>query len=51
MVKQRFGNAWVWLVQRKTSAESPTDAMLRDPAFLASIAAWGLAVVLILYFT
>ena len=42
---------FVWLVQRKTTAESPTDAMLRDPPFLASLASWGLAVVLILYFT
>lgn len=42
---------FVHLVRRHASAESPTDAMLRDSPFLASLAGWAVSVVLILYFT
>jgi decaprenyl-phosphate phosphoribosyltransferase len=42
---------FVYLVRRKADADSPTDAMLRDPPFLMNLLAWALAVVMILYFT
>jgi decaprenyl-phosphate phosphoribosyltransferase len=42
---------FIHLVRRRADAESPTDAMLRDPAFLVNLGAWGAAVVLIVYFT
>jgi decaprenyl-phosphate phosphoribosyltransferase len=33
----------------KPKAESPTEAMLRDPFFIANIVAWGIAVVVFVY--
>ncbi|HEY7957419.1 MAG TPA: decaprenyl-phosphate phosphoribosyltransferase [Polyangia bacterium] len=42
----RFGQ----LVTRSDSADSPTDAMLRDWPFLLNIALWAVAIVLIIYF-
>ncbi|MFN7702417.1 MAG: UbiA prenyltransferase family protein [Deltaproteobacteria bacterium] len=42
---------FVQLVRRRSHAESPTDAMLRDGAFLGSLAAWATAVTVILYVT
>lgn len=42
---------FLYLVRRKADAESPTDAMLKDPAFLANLGAWALCVLLVLYFT
>ncbi len=42
---------FVQLVRRKSHAESPTDAMLRDWAFLGSLAVWAIAVTVILYAT
>lgn len=40
---------FVMLVRRRTHAESPTDAMLRDVPFLANLALWAIAVTAILY--
>lgn len=40
---------FVQLVRRKSHAESPTDAMLRDLPFLGSLAVWAVAVTVILY--
>ncbi len=40
---------FVQLVRRKSHAESPTDAMLRDPLFLGSILVWVGAIMGILY--
>jgi 4-hydroxybenzoate polyprenyltransferase len=42
---------FVYLVRNKATAESPTDAMLRDPPFLLNLASWAIAVLLILYYT
>ena len=42
---------FVHLVRRKADAESPTDAMLRDPIFLGNLGAWAICVLLTLYFT
>ncbi|UJR86263.1 UbiA prenyltransferase family protein [Sandaracinus amylolyticus] len=42
---------FLYLVRRKADADSPTDAMLKDPPFLASVGAWALCVLLVLYFT
>ena len=39
------------LVRRKADAESPTDAMLKDPPFLGNLVAWGICVLLVIYFT
>lgn len=39
------------LVRRKTDAESPTDAMLRDPLFLANMAISSVAVLALVYLT
>lgn len=39
------------LVRRKADAESPTDAMLKDPAFLLNLLSWALCVLLVIYFT
>lgn len=39
------------LVRRRSSAESPTDAMLKDAPFLLNIGAWALCVLLVIYFT
>jgi hypothetical protein len=33
----------------KPGEESPTEAMLRDPLFLANIVGWAVGVVLIIY--
>lgn len=42
---------FLYLVRRKADAESPTDAMLRDPTFLGNLGAWAICVLLLLYFT
>ncbi len=42
---------FIQLVRRRSHAESPTDAMLRDPAFLLNLALWAIAVTVILYAT
>ncbi|MBX7197295.1 MAG: UbiA prenyltransferase family protein [Sandaracinaceae bacterium] len=42
---------FVQLVRRRSHAESPTDAMLRDWPFLGSLALWAIAVTVILYAT
>lgn len=39
------------LVRRKSNAESPTDAMLKDAPFLLNIGAWAVCVLLVIYFT
>jgi hypothetical protein len=41
----RFAQLALW----KPTEQSPTDAMLRDPPFLANILLWGAAVVYIIY--
>jgi decaprenyl-phosphate phosphoribosyltransferase len=41
----RFLTLALW----RPKAESPTEAMLRDPFFIANIIAWGIAVVAIVY--
>lgn len=41
----RFLTLALW----RPRAESPTEAMLRDPFFIANIIAWGIAVVAIVY--
>ncbi len=40
---------FVWLVRRRSHAESPTDAMLHDLPFLANLGVWASAVMVILY--
>jgi hypothetical protein len=42
---------FVFLVRRRSHAESPTDAMLRDLPFLVNLALWAIAVTVILYAT
>lgn len=42
---------FVHLVRRKSHAESPTDAMLRDLPFLTNLALWAIAVTVVLYAT
>jgi decaprenyl-phosphate phosphoribosyltransferase len=42
---------FTYLVRRKADAESPTDAMLKDPPFLLNLVAWTLCVLLVIYFT
>jgi 4-hydroxybenzoate polyprenyltransferase len=42
---------FVLLVRRRSHAESPTDAMLRDLPFLTNLALWAIAVTVILYAT
>jgi hypothetical protein len=37
------------LVRRKHTAESPTEDMLRDKAFLSNLVAWVVAVILVIY--
>jgi len=39
-----------WLVTGRSSADSPTDAMLRDIPFVANLGLWAAAVVAIIYF-
>ncbi|MBP9088544.1 MAG: decaprenyl-phosphate phosphoribosyltransferase, partial [Kofleriaceae bacterium] len=41
----RFLTLALW----RPKPESPTEAMLRDPFFIANIVAWGIAVVAIVY--
>ena len=41
----RFAQLALW----RASDDSPTDAILRDPAFLLNLAAWGATVVAIIY--
>src|SRR5262249_52825305 len=40
---------FLMLVSGRPRAESPTEEMLRDPTFIANLAAWVLAVVVIIY--
>lgn len=40
---------YLYLIYQKTSRRNPTEAILRDPAFLINILIWGLAVLLIVY--
>jgi hypothetical protein len=40
---------FVLLVGSRPKAESPTEAMLRDPLFMATGVAWGIAVTAIIY--
>ncbi|MDQ3034794.1 MAG: UbiA prenyltransferase family protein [Myxococcota bacterium] len=42
---------FTYLVRRKADAESPTDAMLKDPPFLLNLVSWALCVLLVIYFT
>ncbi len=37
------------LVSKNSSADSPTDEMLRDPLFMANLALWGASIVVIIY--
>ena len=37
------------LVKSRPEAESPTEEMLRDKPFLANLAAWVVAVILVIY--
>ena len=41
---------FVMLVRRKDDADSPTDAMLRDIPFLATLVCWAVCIVALLYF-
>lgn len=41
---------FVMLVRRKDDADSPTDAMLRDVPFLATLVCWAVCIVALLYF-
>lgn len=40
---------FLWITTRKSDAESPTDSMLRDRAFMANLAAYAVAIVVIIY--
>ena len=40
---------YLYLIYQKPSRRNPTEAILRDPAFLINILIWGLAVLLIVY--
>jgi 4-hydroxybenzoate polyprenyltransferase len=41
---------FLFLVARSPMAESPTEEMLRDVPFMANLAVWGAAIVVIVYF-
>ncbi len=41
---------FLFLVARSPIAESPTEEMLRDVPFMANLAVWGAAIVVIVYF-
>ena len=40
---------YLYLIYQKPSRRNPTEAILRDPAFMINILIWGLAVLLIVY--
>jgi hypothetical protein len=40
---------FLWLTTHRPKAESPTEEMLRDPLFMATLAAWVLAVIAVIY--
>ncbi|HVZ74767.1 MAG TPA: decaprenyl-phosphate phosphoribosyltransferase [Polyangia bacterium] len=40
---------FIWIASRKSDAESPTDSMLRDPAFMINLALYGITVLVLLY--
>lgn len=40
---------FAWLALSSRGAASPTDAMLRDPAFLLNLLAWAVVIVVIVY--
>jgi decaprenyl-phosphate phosphoribosyltransferase len=40
---------FIWIVGRKNDAESPTDSMLRDPAFVTNLFLYGASVLALLY--
>lgn len=40
---------FLFLLYRKSDARSPTDAILRDPPFLANFAIWGTVVLVLIY--
>lgn len=42
---------FLFLVARSPVAESPTEEMLRDVPFMANLAAWGAAILVIVYFS
>lgn len=42
---------FLWIVQRKADAESPTDSMLRDVPFLTNLLLYGALIALIVYRT
>jgi 4-hydroxybenzoate polyprenyltransferase len=40
---------FIWIASRKADAESPTDSMLRDPAFVTNLFLYAAAVLALLY--
>ncbi len=40
---------FLWITTRKMDAESPTDSMLRDRAFVANLVLYGVTIVVIIY--
>jgi 4-hydroxybenzoate polyprenyltransferase len=40
---------FIWITVRQSAADSPTDSMLRDPAFVTNLALYGASVLGILY--
>ena len=40
---------YLYLIYQKPSRRNPTEAILRDPAFMINILVWGVAVLLIVY--
>jgi decaprenyl-phosphate phosphoribosyltransferase len=40
---------FVWLTQRKTDSESPTDSMLRDAPFMVNLLGYAVAIVAVIY--
>lgn len=40
---------FLFLLYRSNDARSPTDAILRDPPFLANLALWGVVVLVLIY--
>jgi 4-hydroxybenzoate polyprenyltransferase len=40
---------FLFLLYRRNDARSPTDAILRDPPFLANLALWGIVVIALIY--
>jgi magnesium-transporting ATPase (P-type) len=40
---------FIWITQRKSDAESPTDSMLRDAPFMINLLGYAVAIVAIIY--